>query len=517
MAASNYLAFPESHHQAPPNVSGATTAPDDERVEVSVYLKPRALPDHVSNDADPRSALESARKQLHKSDFALIRQFAADHHLEVIEEHPERRLIRLAGTAGAMREAFKVALHHHKDVHAAYRYYTGSLKLRDDIAPIVESVLGLDTRPVARHKIVVRSASSTSPSYPPNQIGALYGIPTSPIGAGECIAIIELGGGYQDSDTQAAFNAMGLQPPDVVFVGVDGGSNQPAPNSGANAEVALDIQVAGAIAPGSRLAVYFTTNTDAGFADAITAAAADTANKPSVMSISWGGPESNWSAQALNTMNSALQDAGTVGISVVAAAGDNFATDGLSDGLAHVDFPASSPYALGCGGTSITVSNSKISAEAVWNGSGGTGGGISSIFPVPSFQSGVTLPPNVNGTGPGRGVPDVAGDADPATGYQVVVGGQAIVAGGTSAVAPLWAGFIALANEAAGAKHGFISPVLYANPSGFREITRGDNIPPGSTIGYRAGPGWNACTGLGAMIGEKLLTVLTKSSAAVTS
>lgn len=517
MAAPHYVVFPESHREAPLGATHSAHAPDDERVEVSIYLKPRPLPDHVTKNPDPRSALAAARKQLHDDDFAKLRKFAVDHGLEVVEANPARRLIRLAGTATAMCDAFKVTLHHHKQDQSTYRYYAGALKLREDIAPIVESVLGLDNRPVARHKIVIRRAASTAPSYLPNQIGALYGIPASPTGAGECIAIIELGGGYQDSDTQAAFNAMELQPPRVVAVSVDGASNQPTPGDNANAEVALDIQVAGAIAPGARLVVYFTSNSDAGFADAITAATADAANKPSVMSISWGGPESSWSTQALNTMNSALQDAGTAGISVTVAAGDNFATDGLTDGQAHVDFPASSPYALGCGGTSITVSNNQIVAEKVWNGSGGTGGGISSIFPVPSFQSGVNLPASVNGTGPGRGVPDVAGDGDPASGYQIVVGGQTAVVGGTSAVAPLWAGLIAIANEAAGAKHGFINPLLYANPSGFREITIGNNIPPGSTIGYQAGPGWNACTGLGVPVGQKLLSILTKTAVSAVS
>lgn len=213
----------------------------------------------------------------------------------------------------------------------------------------------------------------------------------------------------------------------------------------------LDIQVAGGIAPGARIAVYFTANTDAGFADAISQAATDTTNAPSVMSISWGGPESAWSAQARTTLDSTLRDAGAAGVTVTIAAGDSLATDGLPDGLVHVDFPAASPYALGCGGTQITVAGGQIAAETVWNeGTSGTGGGISSLYPVPSFQSGFPLPVNLNTGNPGRGVPDVAGDADPVSGYQVTVDGETFAVGGTSAVAPLWAGFLALANEARG-------------------------------------------------------------------
>jgi kumamolisin len=514
MPSSRFVPFPESHHDAPADLADAGPVPDNETIAVSLYLKPRALGDDVAANDHPRQAMHDARHKLHQNDMQVIRHFAAAHQLDVVEEDAARRRVRLSGTAAAMHKAFQVKLHHHKRADVSYRYYTGALQLPEEIAPIVESVLGLDTRPVARRRIIIRNAASTSPSYLPNRIGALYGIPTDHTGSGECIAIIELGGGYIDSDTAQAFAAMGLTPPTVVAVGVDGGSNKPTPDTGADGEVALDIQVAGGIAPGARIAVYFTANTEAGFADAITQAVADTTNKPSVMSISWGAPESGYSAQARNTMNTALQDAGTAGVTVTVAAGDNLATDGQSDGQAHVDFPAASPYALGCGGTVIHVVNGRISTEAVWNnGSSGTGGGISALFPVPSYQSGIALPSSANGTGPGRGVPDVAGDADPASGYQIVLGGQLMVVGGTSAVAPLWAGFIALANQAAGKAHGFVNPLLYANASGFREITQGSNIPSGTSIGYQAGPGWNACTGLGVMIGDKLLTALSEALA----
>jgi kumamolisin len=515
MPASKFVAFPASHHDAPANLADAGPVPDNEHVEVSLYLKPRALGADTAASENPRQAMRDARHKLHHDDIQAIRHFAAEHHLNVIEADPARRLVRLSGPAVAMHDAFKVKMRHHKHAGSSFRYYTGALQLPEEIAPITESVLGLDTRPVARHKIIIRNAASTSPSYLPNQLGALYGIPTTHTGAGETIAIIELGGGYTDSDTAAAFAAMGLTPPGVVTVSVDGTTNQPTPDTGADGEVALDIQVAGGIAPGAKIAVYFAPNTDAGFADAITQATADTTNKPSVMSISWGAPEANYSQQAMTTMNTALQDAGTSGVTVTTAAGDNLATDGLTDGQAHVDFPSASPYALGCGGTHIQVSGGQITDESVWNnGTSGTGGGISAVFPVPSYQSGVTLPPSANGAGPGRGVPDVAGDADPSSGYQVVLAGQTIVVGGTSAVAPLWAGFIALANQAAGKTHGFINPLLYANAQGFREITQGSNIPSGSSVGYQAGPGWNACTGLGVMIGGQLLTTLSQALAA---
>jgi kumamolisin len=306
---------------------------------------------------------------------------------------------------------------------------------------------------------------------------------------------------------------MGLSPPTVVAISVDGGKNAPSPDDGADGEVALDIQVAGGVAPQARIAVYFAPNTDAGFVDAITQAIHDTTHKPSVISISWGSAESNWTAQSTQSMNTALQDAANVNVSVFVASGDNLATDGVNDGKAHVDFPAASPWAIGCGGTAITVSGNAITSETVWNdGGSGGGGGISDLFPVPAFQANASLPPSVNGGGSGRGVPDVAGDAAPATGYEVVVSGKKQVVGGTSAVAPLWAGLTALINESAATPVGFFLPFLYANATLLRQITAGDNIPSGSEIGYNAGPGWNACTGLGVPNGESLFVALTQAS-----
>jgi kumamolisin len=210
-------------------------------------------------------------------------------------------------------------------------------------------------------------------------------------------------------------------------------------------------------------------------------------------------------------MNTAFQDASTVNVSVFAASGDNLSTDGVTDGRAHVDFPASSPWAIGCGGTSISVNGTTITSEAVWNdGTTGGGGGISDLFAVPSFQQEASLPPSVNDGQTRRGVPDVAGDAAPGTGYRVVVNGQTQVVGGTSAVAPLWAGLTALINEGATTPVGFFLPFLYANSTLLRQVTQGNNIPSGSSVGYQAGPGWNACTGLGVPNGESLFVALTK-------
>ena len=261
------------------------------------------------------------------------------------------------------------------------------------------------------------------------------------------------------------------------------------------------------VAPGVEIVVYFAPNTEQGFVDALTTAANDKVNAPSVISISWGGPENSWTSQAMTQIENACAAAVAMGVTVTAAAGDNGSTDGVSDGKQHTDFPASAPHALACGGTSLQASGGTIGSEVVWNdGStgGATGGGISDVWPVPSYQSSVTLPPSVNDGGIRRGMPDVAGDADPQTGWTVRVDGQTTPIGGTSAVAPLWAGLLAVCNRALGRKLGFVQPLLYAASAQatFHDITQGDNGA------YSAARGWDACTGLGSPNASALLAVL---------
>jgi kumamolisin len=513
MVSRTYKEFTPSHKAAPdPSCKRIGDVPANERFEVSIYLKPRnGEHGESTGSGNPRADLAARRRALHANDFKLIEDFARDHGLTVVATEPERRLIRLAGTAAQFQAAFQTALAHYHDGKQTFRGRSGALKLPVELHTIVESVLGLDSRAAAQPRLVFQPAAQVADSFLPNNVARLYAFPTTVTGKSQCIALIELGGGFNQSDTTAAFGAMGIAPPTVVAVSVDGGKNTPEPDDGADGEVALDIQVAGGAAPGARIAVYFAPNTDAGFVDAITSAVHDTTNNPSVISISWGSAETNWTQQAVQTMNSALQDAAGVNVSVFAASGDNLSTDGVDDGRAHVDFPASSPWIIGCGGTSIAVNGDTISSETVWNdGSSGGGGGISDLFPVPSFQQQANLPPSVTDGQKRRGVPDVAGDAAPATGYRVVVNGQTEVVGGTSAVAPLWAGLAALINEDAAKPIGFFLPFLYANPTLLRQITQGDNVPSGSSIGYAAGPGWNACTGLGVPNGESLFVALTQ-------
>jgi kumamolisin len=348
-------------------------------------------------------------------------------------------------------------------------------------------------------------------------VAELYGFPTGLDGTNECIGILEFGGGYSHEDLVTYFKNLGITMPSITSVSVDGVKNSPGSDPDADGEVALDIEVAGTIAPGAKIVVYFAPFTEQGWVDALTTAMHDTVNKPSVLSISWGFAEGEpvqgfeWTAQTVQAVNETLQSAAALGVSVCVASGDDGSSDGINDGLAHVDFPAASPYALGCGGTKLVAAKNKISSEVVWNegpGSGG-GGGISAMNPRPAWQAGI-VPPSVNPSHyVGRGVPDVCGDADPNTGYQIYYGGQANIVGGTSAVAPLWAGLLARINQKLGTPVGYFNPLLYSKlgkASAFHDIVKGNNDTTGHVGGYSAAKGWDACTGWGSPIGTRLLT-----------
>ncbi|MGF6771469.1 kumamolisin [Paraburkholderia sp. GAS199] len=443
-------------------------------------------------------------------DVAKVKAFAAAHGLSVVREDPAARSVALSGTIAQFETAFGVKLEHYQHHTAAqFRGRTGSISVPDDLHGVVEAVLGLDNRPQARPHFRIRPpfqpARGHQVSFTPLQLASLYQFPQGD-GSGECVGIIELGGGYETSDLKSYFASLGVTSPTVKAVGVDQGSNQPSgdPN-GPDGEVTLDIEIVGAIAPGATIAVYFTQNSDAGFIDAVSRAVHDTANKPSVISISWGGPESNWTAQSLKAFNGVLQSAAALGVTVCAASGDSGSSDGSGGDV--VDFPASSPYVLACGGTNLSASGNTISHEVVWNDGaqgGATGGGVSRAFPVPVWQKGLSATATGGGKTAlsGRGVPDVAGDASPVTGYSVLIDGTQTVVGGTSAVAPLWAALIARINATKGQPAGLVNPKLYKAAGVCNDITQGNN---GS---FAASTGWDACTGLGSPNGQKVAAAL---------
>jgi kumamolisin len=473
-----------------------------EPIDPATFAREKRL-DHATFDA---------RHGADPASIAAVQGFAAEYGLHAMPATDHgRRTIHLSGTQQQLEEAFGVRLQHHEFGGRTIRVRQGSVYIPEALTGHVEAVLGLDNRPQAKPHFRVATPRATNISYTPVQVAALYGFPGSASAAGQTIGLIELGGGFQQSDITAYFQSLGVKAPQVTAVPVDGGTNSPGDPNGADGEVMLDIEVAGSVATGAAIAVYFTPNTDAGFLDAITTAVHDTTNHPQVISISWGGPESTWTQQAMTSMDDAFQAAASLGISVTVAAGDDGSSDGVTTGGNHVDFPASSPHVLACGGTKLVGSGAIIQSEVVWNESslneGATGGGVSDIFGKPSYQANAKVPAPTSSAG-GRGVPDVAGDADPATGYDVRVDGQSSVIGGTSAVAPLWAGLLALANAANKVSAGFANAALYAatEASTFHDITSGNNGA------FSATAGWDACTGLGSPIGSAVIKAVAGKS-----
>ena len=481
--------------------------PHDADVHVTLVLRHRSAPQPSAGPQTPLPRADYAERHgADPADIERLRAFGQQHGMREVACHPERRSLHFSGSAQSMHTAFGVQLGQY-EMGAGGTCFVGCSQEPALPDASVIAVLGLDQRPVAKphfRRLVVQQGVE-GVAYTPLQLGELYQFPANTDGSGQTIAIIELGGGYTTSDLKAYFSGLGLKEPSVTAVAVDGAKN--TPGTDADVEVTLDIEVAGALAPAAKLAVYFAPNTDQGFYNAIAQAAHDATHKPTVMSISWGGPENDWSTQSRNAMQSALQDAVALGLTVIVAAGDNSYTDGETGTIAHVDFPASSPYALACGGTKLVASNpTTITSEVVWNettsNNGATGGGVSTVFALPSWQASSKVPKTASGF-VGRGVPDVAGDADPLTGYLIRADGKQGVIGGTSAVAPLWAALVARLNQALGKNLGDPHAALYQlGEQAFRDITQGSNGL------YQAGKGWDACTGLGSPNGTALLAAL---------
>jgi len=533
--------LPGSERSELAGASPASAPLDDSQViTVTVLLRRRApVPTELVEGPQTISTSElGERYGADPADAQLVSEVLGSYGLSVTETHLESRRMMVSGTIAAMQAAFGTTLTAVTSPQpdgtgdVEHRYRTGSLSVPARLSGIITAVLGLDDRPQARPQFrrgpsfgarsthdqedgtgaVPAAPAATGGPLTAQQVASFYQFPAGTDGTGQTVAIIELGGGYTASDLSTYFSGLGLSVPSVTPVGVDGAAN--TPGQSADGEVELDIEVIGAVAPGAVQVVYFGPNTDQGFIDAISQAVHATPS-PIVVSISWGQSEDQWSAQSRTAMDQAFADAAALGVTVTIAAGDNGSSDDPSEQTqVHCDFPASSPNALACGGTKLigNTSSFAITSEVVWNelasSEGAGGGGISDVFPLPSYQANAGVPASAAGGGTGRGVPDVAGNADPVTGYLVVVDGQREPIGGTSAVAPLWAGLIARLAQATGKRFGLLQPMIYAGAAagaaapGFNDIVQGNNGA------YKAGPGWDACTGLGSPNGAALLDLL---------
>jgi kumamolisin len=496
------------------------------------------------------------------ADLDKIAAWAKASKLKVLDRSVPKRRVLVEGTIGDISKAFGVQLNEYDHPESGrFRGRVGQIHVPADLFGIVQGVFGLDTRLVGRPRLrkgnvhpvdfetlgsngrgKARALALASPASPfpgtffPRDVAQLYGYPDTFTGSGQNIAIFAFNGttpdprgGYKLSALQNYFEKLfGGKTPTIKNVIVQGPGNDPGPDTNASSkrgdatgEVMLDMCVVGSVAPDATIFMYFTEFTSQGWVDALHEAITDS-NQISVISISYGNPEDDpqgaWTSMGVQVVNQAFQAAAAKGITICCASGDDGSSDQVTSG-AHVDFPASSPFVLGVGGTKLVASNSTppaITSETVWNetlhNEGATGGGVSAVFTKPAYQNTVSVPPSANPPHKiGRGVPDVAAVADPVTGVVVmhIDGKHLEPIGGTSAAAPLWAALIARLNEGLKARCGFLNPLLYGRFSSgvLRDITTGNNGA------YVASPGWDPCTGLGSPNGDQLFQALSGAGA----
>jgi kumamolisin len=510
------------------------TAPET-TLDVTVRVRPRQNVPLFYQDSELEPMSREAWEDKYgadPSDIEKILQYASESNLKVEDTSLSQRRVLLSGTASAFTKAFQVDLKDYEFRGSRFRGRSGPVYVPESLEKLITGVFGLSDESFAKphfrwEKAAIHPTMGVSRAFTPVEIAQFYNFPSGLDGQGEVVGVIELAGGYRTEDLNTYFKEVGVSPPKITeyqFPG--GGRNEPGvkrvDRDSPNLEVMLDIEVIGAVAPGAKIVLYFAASTeDQSFLDVMTAAVHDTENRPSVICLGWGGPEASATSQFQRNFDQVLQEAGHLGITVCVAAGDNgsadFPLDKYWDGKAHVDFPASSPFALSCGGTRI-VGRNQFREEVVWHfgANEGTGGGVSRIFPLPDYQVHVGVPHAANPVGRmGRGVPDVAGNAAQESGYRVYCDGKwfpdltqdppSAPIGGTSAVAALWVGLIAILNQGLKRRVGFVNPSLYRLAQWcecFHDIVSGGNGD------YQAGPGWDACTGLGVPNGRLLLEAM---------
>jgi kumamolisin len=505
-----------------PLSSGSTKfLPPDEVLSLTVYLRHRLpvrrRPGSAIDLAEltkrvTLKELEAERERILKSSIRQVRRFADRQSMTVKAVNFLGRRVTLRAKVADAERAFSTRLISVNDGGAWRHYPRREPRMPRQLARIAHTVLGLDTRKPRLSRLHENVVANAGNGLLPSKIAQLYGIATAGRGAGQRIAIIEPAGGYDPADVAKACDAMNVPRPQVVDVNVGHGRNSLGKSANADMEVALDIQVVAGVAPEASIFVYFTELSEPGLVAGV-ARAVHGSERPNVVIITWGEPETLWPPGSRSGLDAVLQDACRLGITVIATAGDDLARERMSGDKVYVNYPASSPYVLGCGGTQITLApaQNSIADEVVWNDQGerGTGGGISEEYIVPGFQVGTQLPASLNDGKRGRGVPDVAAAAAPTNGYRIFLGGAEFVASGTSAVAPLWGAFVALLNAQRGQALGFVNDRLYQAPGLLKRITSGNNIDAVSGLGYRAGDGWSACTGLGSPKGAAIIAALT--------
>lgn len=510
-------------------------ADPDEWIELTIKVRrKKALPEVGKTAMKPLSVQElETQYGAAQADMEKVRTVLTGLGAKVLKEDAVSCGVRAGARAEVWESIFQVKLFHYSHSEGNYRGRKGDLRVPAELQEIVVGVFGLDNRkmvkrrPIHRRRVSLNLAERAAASrtwFFPAELATIYSFPAGN-GQGQTVGLLEFGGGYFPDDLSTFCKDANVNVPVVRTVSVN---NTPTnAKDGAEGEVMLDIEVVAGVCPASTIVVYFSSFDESGWVNAVDTAIHDQANPLTVISCSWGYAEDApgaWSSGAQNAINDSLQAATLLGITVCVAAGDDGSDDEVGDGHAHVDFPGSSPYVLAVGGTTLKESSAGKITETAWkdgdglrkDNGGSTGGGVSTIFPRPSWQT-VSIRSVNPGSIEGRVVPDVAADASANTGYWTVVDGQGGASGGTSAAAPLWASLIARLNASLGVPVGFLSPLLYqagANgqplgQAGCRDITSGNN-ETASIGGYSAGPGYDAVTGWGVPIGTALASGLKK-------
>jgi kumamolisin len=539
ISSSKMVELKNSSHQIPAGSKALRRTNGQRWLELTVGIRrKKALPGLSALDkVRPKDRTYMTRDQL-AGEFGsdpkaveAIETFAKAHNLVVTRDDRGSARLGLAGTVADLSAAFGITLfdYTHPEL-GEFHARTGNVHVPTQIADAVTGVFGFTNHRILKREL--KSSPKTAdistrarPWFIPTELGAIYNFPAANAQA-QCVGLLEFGGGVDTSDVTSYFQKIGQPPPSVTVVALDGVSTDPAADPDSTGEVMLDIDVAGALAGGAKIAAYFSTFDEKGLVDALSRVISDSANDPSVVSISWGWDENEqfntsgivWSPAAIDHCNESFLAAAQLGITVCVSTGDDGSEAQIKDGRAHVNFPASSPYVLAVGGTTLHVhKNAKGSAhttEVVWNdGPGsGTGGGVSAVTPAPGWQEGKVAVSINPGHFAGRAIPDVAANADPATGYLTMSGGKLGIVGGTSASTPLWASLIARINANLGKRVGNFNALLYSEigpANTLRDITTGNNDTDGLLNGqYAAGPGWDACSGWGTPDGGKLLKAL---------
>lgn len=469
----------------------------------------------------------------------LVESFAKTFDLRIVENAEQRRNMRLCGRSEDVARAFGTKFgEFNLDGHTFFAP-TRPLNVPKDWEGLIEAVLGLhSSRHASPRRRSAVHGSGGAARLP--DLARAYAFPPGFEGSGETIGLIEFGGGFCLEDIEQFCSRLGISAPRISVVEVGGGANRPASSHAVHefldvangklslaakteqsdpfiaaqctVEVTMDLEILVALAPAAHIVVYFASGDEQGLYHALNRAVHDEQHRPGILSVSWSLPEHTLSASELRAVEGVLQEAAHLGITVCASSGDGGALNGSTDGKPSVNYPASSPHCLACGGTSGKVDAAGIPEEVVWNSShfgfkGASGGGVSERFHVPAWQDDADIPVGPEGKA-GRGVPDVAGLADPRHGCEMLIAGRTFASAGTSAVAPMWAALIARLNQALGTRCGHLHPHLYGvgkeGRSGLHRVIQGDNGT------YHARNGWSACTGYGTPRGNELLAHLQK-------